>query len=200
MVSNIDDMSTEDLLKILLSRADEPHSSENTDDSSHELSIYDDDEIILESDVGIDYSNLQKVLSKRRFRQADKMTYDLICKAVSKPVGSYFTSEDIRYFPEADLLTLDKLWNYYSNGMFGFTVQREFFNDASQDLPTFKYWVGWKDNILQDHDYPADKDMLEQARPGFLPCLCNWKGKVLFITNQIIVHDFAARLDTIAPD
>lgn len=152
------------------------------------------------SDVDIDYSKLHSLLLEGRFRQADKLTYDLMCKTMSKPVGSYFTSEDISFFPDTDLLTIEKLWNYYSNGKFGFCVQRDEYKGAGEDLDTFKSRVGWKQFVFDTNSYPADSEILETASDGFLPCMCNHKGKVFFIKDQIIVHSFIAKLDMILPE
>jgi GUN4-like len=170
------------------------------EDEARPLSRYSFKDIVLESDTDIDYSKLLAMLSKGRFRQADKLTYDLMCKAMSKPVGSYFTSEDISYFPDSDLLTINKLWDYYSNGKFGFSAQREQYRNGNDDLDAFKRLAGWKEFIFQDNNYPADDEMLVTANDGFLPYLCNYKGKVLFITNQIIVHNFISRLDMVSPE
>lgn len=169
-------------------------------DESRPLSRWMMKDIVLDSDVGNDYSTLHSMLLEGRFRQADKLTYDLMCKAVGKPIGSYFASEDTSYFPDSDLLSIERLWNYYGNGKFGFDVQREIYRDhASGDLDQFKQLVGWKGNVFQSYDYPEDCNMLDEASHGFLPYLCNHKGKVLFIKNQIIVHEFINRLDMILP-
>ena len=153
--------------------------------------------VVLESDNDIDYSKLQILLSKKRYRQADKLTYDLMCKAIGKSVGSDFVSEDIEYFPDNDLLSIDKLWSHYSDGYLGFSAQKEVLASVHNNLSSFQMVTGWRKYIFEDQSYPTDGKNPTTIAKGALPYLCNSKGKVMFIKNQIIVTSFVERLDEI---
>ncbi|PZO11198.1 MAG: hypothetical protein DCF25_19895 [Leptolyngbya foveolarum] len=107
------------------------------------------EDIVLESDAGIDYSTLHSLLNKSKFRQADKLTYDLMCKATGKPIGSYFNSEDISYFPESDLLSIEKLWNYYGNGKLDLKSKERFSRLCTWRFRTLQN-AGW-----MEIKYPA---------------------------------------------
>lgn len=183
--------TTEDLLKKLFAERDK----KEVERSSKRDAEFEG--IVLESDNDIDYSKLQSLLSKKRYRQADKLTYDLICKAISKPVGSDFVSEDIEYFPDNDLLSIDKLWSHYSDGYLGFSAQKEVLESVYSDLSSFQMVTGWRKNIFEDQSYPTDGKNPTTIAKGALPYLCNSKGKVMFIKNQIIVTRFVERLDEI---
>ncbi len=81
-------------------------------------------EIILESEVGIDYSNLQDLLAAGKWQEADKETYRLVIKVSNCNYGYLFKGDWLK-FPCKDLHTIDRLWVKYSNGRFGFSVQKQ---------------------------------------------------------------------------
>jgi hypothetical protein len=94
--------------------------------------------------VGIDYSKLRELLKFKDWRGADKETAALILKVAGREKEGSLTVKNIQEFPCEDLRTIDQLWVKYSNGRFGFSVQKRIWQDAQQNLETFGVSVGWR--------------------------------------------------------
>ena len=110
--------------------------------------------ISLESSVSThyNYTHLRDLLAEGKWKEADKETGRLMLA-----VG-YLTAEkkvrdgewthagprtdclDFRnlwYFPCKDLCTIDRLWLKYSNGRFGFSVQKRIISELGEDTISF---------------------------------------------------------------
>ncbi|MDZ8091152.1 MULTISPECIES: GUN4 domain-containing protein [unclassified Nostoc] len=105
----------------------------------------------LNSAVGIDYTILQKLLASGKWREADQETWKLMLKISHREKECYLRVEDIKQFPCQDLLTIDRLWVKYSNGRFGFSIQKQIWDSVGGkpdlDLETWKYFgesLGWR--------------------------------------------------------
>jgi hypothetical protein len=81
----------------------------------------------LKSEKGIDYTRLRDLLAAKNWKEADEETYRVMLQAVGKKDGHWFTSDELLNFPCTDLRTIDRLWVKYSNGHFGFSVQKEIY-------------------------------------------------------------------------
>ncbi|MGI2904704.1 GUN4 domain-containing protein [Tolypothrix sp. VBCCA 56010] len=85
---------------------------------------------ILKSEKGIDYSRLRDLLAAKNWKEADKETYRVMLQAVGKKDGDWFDwfhENELLNFPCTDLRTIEGLWVKYSNGHFGFSVQKEIY-------------------------------------------------------------------------
>ena len=110
----------------------------------------------LSSEKGIDYRNLQDLLKAGDWKAADNETYKVMIRAVGEKSGQWFTDEELLNFPCTDLLTIDRLWVKYSQGKFGFSVQKEIYVECGAKLdgncPGDTIWrkfgdkVGWRVN------------------------------------------------------
>ncbi|BAZ51181.1 serine/threonine protein kinase [Nostoc sp. NIES-4103] len=80
--------------------------------------------LILASDVGVDYQNLEKLLKAGQWKAADEETTRVMLKVTKREEQGWLSSESIKNFPCTDLRTIDQLWLKYSNGHFGFSVQK----------------------------------------------------------------------------
>jgi hypothetical protein len=105
------------------------------------------------SERGIDYTKLCELLEAKNWLGADKETYRLMIEAVGKRENDMFTSDDILNFPCTVLHEIDRLWVKYSNGHFGFSVQKEIYlsvGGKADGNPDFKSWlkfgnrIGWR--------------------------------------------------------
>jgi hypothetical protein len=80
----------------------------------------------LPSDAGMDYVPLATMLATGQYEEADQFTRDaLIELAGSKKAGRsfvYFT--EVKRIPSKDLATIERLWNKFSKGKFGYSVQK----------------------------------------------------------------------------
>jgi hypothetical protein len=79
------------------------------------------------SAAGIDYTKLDRLLSEGHWQLANQETWDLLCQALSKNRGSYLSVEEIKQLPCQDLQAIDHLWQKYSQGRFGFSVQEQIY-------------------------------------------------------------------------
>lgn len=95
------------------------------------------------SKVGIEYTQLRDLLARKKWKEADEKTWDVLCEVLGKRPGYYLQSDDIKNLPCEDLLIIDKLWVKYSNGRFGFSVQKYIYQDVCQDYPSFCDRLGW---------------------------------------------------------
>ncbi len=126
---------------------------------------------ILESDSGVDYSQLRDFLASKNWKQADEETKNVLCLSIGKRPG-YLDVLDIEKFPTKDLQTIDRLWVKYSQGQFGFSVQTAIFNKVGGDYSSFCGEVGWP--VTNTMDY-KNFTYTQKAPKGHLPSR-NWSG------------------------
>ncbi len=92
-------------------------------------------EIQLISEKGVDYSRLRDLLSIGNWKEADRETKSVMLKAVDRENKGYLDIEDIENFPYLDLQTIDRLWLKYSQGKFGFSVQKRIWQKLDENFP-----------------------------------------------------------------
>jgi serine/threonine-protein kinase len=76
------------------------------------------------SERGVDYTNLRDLLASGQWKEADRETLSVMLRASNRERKGYLDTMSIEEFPCKDLRTIDRLWVKYSNGCFGFSVQR----------------------------------------------------------------------------
>jgi serine/threonine-protein kinase len=79
----------------------------------------------LKSARGVDYTDLRDLLAAGKWKEADGETLKVMLKAARREKAGYFDRESIDNFPCDDLRTIDQLWVKYSQGRFGFSVQKK---------------------------------------------------------------------------
>ncbi|WP_190494012.1 GUN4 domain-containing protein [Phormidium sp. FACHB-1136] len=129
------------------------------------------------------YAKLEELLKAGQWREADEETYRLMITnpAVGKEEGQWFDPKDLEEFPCEDLRILDQLWVKYSNGKFGFSVQKKIYVETGNPLDG-KYhedtWLKFADRVgwRKDGSYLSYKDL--QANPSFSPTaeFPSWRG------------------------
>jgi tetratricopeptide (TPR) repeat protein len=158
-----------------------------------------------ESSVGIDYSELKKLLADKEWKKADRETAKIMCSAAQLAIlalpeneregifvdpNQALTELDesiISKIPCDDLNTIDKLWLEHSDGKFGFSIQREIyksfggtqeFNGEIRDK--FGNQTGWRVREKNDKYSWRRSDQFEyafeKAPRGHLPS-CLWAAK-----------------------
>ncbi|KAG7356490.1 serine/threonine protein kinase [Nitzschia inconspicua] len=99
----------------------------------------------LPSDCGMDYIPLATMLATGQLAEADQFTRDaLITISGAKAKGRdfvYFT--DVKNIPATDLATMERLWNKFSGGKFGYSVQKKKWKQSKGDFETFCRKIGW---------------------------------------------------------
>ena len=108
-------------------------------------------EVQLKSAAGMDYRKLQNYLKAGEWKEADEETTRLMLTVGKREKEGWLRVEDIDNFPCEDLHTIDKLWVKYSDGKFGFSVQKRIYQSLGETgnydekiWQTFGEKVGWK--------------------------------------------------------
>jgi hypothetical protein len=101
--------------------------------------------VVLASEVGADYTKLRDLLVAQKYKEADQETARVMLWVASrgKKWLEFLDPESINEFPCSDLRTIDQLWVQNSNGYFGFSIQKEIYNQAGENWIEFAYQVGW---------------------------------------------------------
>lgn len=183
--------SKQKLLELLRYPADnrpleEKYSFANVDvETLLQISPQDD----LSSEKGIDYTRLRDLLRAENWKEADSETYLVMLKAVGREERGWITEEELLNFPCTDLRTIDQLWVKYSNGHFGFSVQKEIYlsvggvDDGKYYEEVFEKYgdeVGWRVN--ESWIWYKDVTNTIYSR-GHLPLFEKWQLEVWFFVG-----------------
>ena len=138
-----------------------------------------ENEISLASARGVDYRKLRDLLAAGRWKEADLETERAMLKVARRESEGWLRYEDVENFSCQDLRTIDKLWVKYSNGNFGFSVQKQIYQSVGGTKEyDSKVWrkfgdkVGWRKGG-QWLDYSELTFSKEHYR-GHLPGLPGW--------------------------
>ena len=77
------------------------------------------------SEKQIDYNKLRKLLITQNWKEADKETAMVMLQLSSQEKRGWLDEEDMEKVPSTDLQTIDQLWLKYSDGRFGYSVQKQ---------------------------------------------------------------------------
>ncbi len=113
----------------------------STIDTKQPTAKEDDD---LSSEKGVNYTRLRDLLAAENWKDADLETYKVMIKALGKKEGDYFKSDELLNFPCTDLRTINRLWVKYSDGRFGFSVQKEIYLSVGGKPDGNYYEEAWK--------------------------------------------------------
>ncbi|NEP02276.1 MAG: serine/threonine protein kinase, partial [Symploca sp. SIO2E9] len=113
------------------------------------LGLFENWEVKLLSEKGVDYTQLHNLLAAGSWREANEETARVMLIAADRKKRGWLDQEDIEKFPCADLRTIDQLWVKYSFGRFGFSVQKRIWLEVGGkvDYETEKKLgksVGWR--------------------------------------------------------
>ena len=141
------------------------------------------DELTLVSHAsGMDYRNLQQLLSSQNWKDADKETYSLMLKISERQNVCWLDDGDIRKFPRYDLHIINQLWVKYSDGKFGFSIQKQILQNHQQ----FTARCGWIENLAKNELIKyEDYNFTLDANRGHLPSTPRIVGLGLRNTNEI---------------
>jgi eukaryotic-like serine/threonine-protein kinase len=147
----------------------------------------------LRSDKGVDYSQLRDYLKAGRWKEADEETARVMCKAARREKEGWLDIEDIDNFPCTDLRTIDKLWVKYSEGRFGFSVQKRIYQSLGgkreynrEILEAFGDRVGWREMGKWKY-YNEIQFIAKQAKEGHLPILRSLDVDEWLLTDRNVV-------------
>ncbi len=129
------------------------------------------------SDVGFDYSPLQRFLLNESYEDADRFTSSKLRElAGEKAVNrGYVYFSEVESIPSIDLSTLDKLWVVYSRGKFGFTVQAKILDSLGGRYDKLWPRIGWKKDGIWTR-YPKAFNWSIEAPNGHMPLVNQLRG------------------------
>ncbi|TAG70378.1 MAG: serine/threonine protein kinase [Oscillatoriales cyanobacterium] len=97
---------------------------------------------------GVDYRNLDRLLAGGEWQKADKETTNKMLEAAGRTEERWLSIEEIDQFPCEDLRTIDQLWVKYSNGRFGFSVQKRIYQSLGGTREyDGKIWEAFGDGV-----------------------------------------------------
>ena len=143
----------------------------------------------------VTFEKLEALLKAGKWRDADLETWELMKKLTKREREGWLRLEDVKNFPRQELRKMDQLWVKYSNGKFGFSVQKQIWLDLGGKLDGEPDWdtydklserVGWRNNDkwLPYDDYTFSTNAL----PGHLP---GWFGGSR--GSRVIGYGFAGK-------
>jgi len=146
----------------------------------------------LSSERGVDYTKLRDLLASGQWREADEETLAVMLKAANREKEGYLYIDSIEKFPCTDLRTIDQLWVKYSNGRFGFSVQKRIWESVGGKLGIDNYElykkfgdrVGWRKEKNKWLGLKKEEEWLSyseitfdlNAPQGHLPGKITWGG------------------------
>ncbi|WP_442935764.1 GUN4 domain-containing protein [Nostoc sp.] len=96
----------------------------------------------LSSEKDVDYTRLRDLLKAGKWKEADQETLAVMLKASGREREGWLDFKSIENFPCTDLRTIDQLWVEYSNGRFGFSVQKRIYGSVGKVYDEFGDRVG----------------------------------------------------------
>jgi GUN4-like len=152
----------------------------------------------------IDYSKLENLLLEQNWKEADEETLQIMCHC---SFNGGFPESVLIEFPCEVLRTIDELWIRYSEGRFGFSVQRDCYlsflekqglddetyprDDRSEPWRKFGKAVGWSDEkhlSLSDGLFGEDRYWLWDSPEDPFQYNCHWYDKLTFSLNAPVGH------------
>jgi len=79
------------------------------------------------SSTSVNYTKLQTLLSSGKWQEANQETWNVMCQAAHKNMGSVLSTEDIKQISCDDLQIIDSLWQQHSQGRYGFSAQNQIY-------------------------------------------------------------------------
>ncbi len=103
-------------------------------------------DVTIKSERGVDYTKLRDLLATGKWQEADEETEQKMLEAAGRTEDGWLRVEDIARFPCEDLRTIDQLWVKYSNGRFGFSVQKRIYESLGGTRKyDYKIWEAFGD-------------------------------------------------------
>jgi hypothetical protein len=133
----------------------------------------------LRSDKRIDYAHLRDLLKAEKWQEADDVTLSTMLQVARRKKYGWIGMNDLQKIPHVDLRTIDALWVKYSDGRFGFSVQKKIYllccgkTDRRDMVYKKDSWekfgdtVGWR--IDQNWIWHSEADFNLSAPQGHLP-------------------------------
>ncbi len=124
-----------------------------------------------------EYTALEELLTKKQWRAADEETAKQILEKGDKDKKGWLSLKDILEFPCEDLDQIDKLWIGASDGQFGFSVQKEIWEELGKGTDNkteykLREKLGWYQKEYSKIPVLEDGVDSSAAPKGHLPFRC----------------------------
>jgi len=136
-----------------------------------------------------DYTKLRELLAAGQWRAADQETDNKILEVAEREKKGLIEVEDVENFSCPDLRAMDQLWVKYSDGHFGFSVQKRIYQSLGG---TKKYddkvWlafyeaIGWKnkqEGWLTYNQLTFNTNSPRAHLPSWLGSVKSWEGSMI---------------------
>jgi len=133
--------------------------------------------------LGVDYTTLRDLLKQGEWELADNEHRRLLTVLGGEDSEErgwvYFT--EARQFPVTDLKTIDNLWTHFSDGRFGFSVQRKLWVGQRRQWAKFFKAIDWMDAEKNDayRKWPEEFIWKKEAAKGHMPLTSALRGTQL---------------------
>jgi serine/threonine protein kinase len=127
------------------------------------------------TDRPMSYQKLSQLLAARHWKEADLETTKILLQVSGRTEAAWMRAEDFKKFPCEDLCMLDRIWVSYSDGRFGYSIQKQVWESIQGKVDIdYTIWcrfgdrLGWRrnGNWLNYSDLTFDQNT---APPGHLP-------------------------------
>lgn len=154
-----------------------------------EKKVFDDSNLVIESEKGVDYSELQRCLKAQEWELADNETRRLLCVLSSDDAAKrkwvYFS--EVQYIPVTDFQTLDNLWSTYTGGRHGYTVQKKIWRSVKGRWGDFFKRIDWVTGENKAYrKWPEEFIWDVDSAQGHMPLTNALRGTQLF--EAIMTH------------
>ena len=132
---------------------------------------------LISATTGVEYGQLRTLLEEVKWKEADQETTRAMLQAVGREQEGWLRTEDINKFSCEDLRIIDQLWRESSTEKFGFSVQKDIYQNLSGTKSmngrgfNFGATVGWSKASRYD-----DLIFNLNAPKGQLPSVGGWSG------------------------
>ena len=132
------------------------------------------------SAVGVDYTKLRELLLNKKWKEADRETWTVMCQSLFLTPETQLEINQIHQLPCEDLQTVDRLWEHYSQGRFSFSVQKQIYASVKGDYIRFCDRVNWP-----TYNSPTASGQLnfsQKSPQGHLPSR-SWVGGIQWLRH-----------------
>ena len=98
-----------------------------------------------EPETNPEFTKLEALLAAGNWREADKETLKVLLTIISRRCEiPELSKTNIQQISSADFQTIDRLWQQYSNGKFGFSIQKRIYGEVGNSINKLALQIGWR--------------------------------------------------------
>ncbi|BAY08709.1 GUN4 domain-containing protein [Calothrix sp. NIES-2098] len=125
---------------------------------------------LISPNSGINYTKLRDLLAEHKWQEADRETCIYMLRISDREDDKWLDDGEIKKLSRHDLRIINNLWLKYSDGKFGFSVQKQIWQDSDEDYKLFGHRVGWLVNLVNTEWRKYEEAIFSLDAPtGHLP-------------------------------